>query len=190
MNVSRAHLSLLVLLLALAFLCFVPGQVWAENLGPGGGTRVAIGDQKVGAYRLLVPTSPDPAQTGILTIVARVTNPGTGAVMRDAQVDVELVNDENGVRLSHAASHKDAGNPVDYVAHIPVEQAGSYRVAIRIQGPLGPAQAAFDQRILAPRSSSTLLFLGLPFLLVLAILGVVWYVRAAPRPGRRAEADL
>ena len=51
------------------------GAARAENLGPGGGTRIVIGDQVVGPYLLLVTTSPEPAQVGLVTVVVRVSDP-------------------------------------------------------------------------------------------------------------------
>ena len=49
----------------------------------------------------------------------------------------------------------------------------------------GPAEVKFIQRVLTPRTASTLLVLALPFAAALAILGGFWYLRAkshaAPR---------
>jgi hypothetical protein len=154
----------------------------AENLGPGGGTRVVVGDQIVGPYRLWVTTSPEPAQTGLLTILVRVTDPNTGKKITDGvTIEVALVNPEDGTRLTGAATHHDAGNPVDYVAHFQMPAAGSWSGSIHINGPAGPADVTFVARVLSPRSSSTLVLMGLPFLAVVAFLGGAWYWRSARR---------
>jgi hypothetical protein len=45
----------------------------------------------------------------------------------------------------------------------------------------GPAELRFTQRILPPRSTSTLFILALPFVAALLILGGLWYFRAGGR---------
>jgi hypothetical protein len=159
----------------------------AENLGPGGGTRVIVGDQIVGPYRLWVTTSPEPAQTGLLTILVRVTDPNTGKKITDGiTIDVALANPEDGTRLTGAATHHDSGNSVDYVAHFQMPSAGSWSGSMHISGPSGPADVTFVTRVLSARSYDTLVLMGLPFLAVIAFLGGVWYWRSARRPLRVA----
>ena len=122
-------------------------------------------------------------------MVVRLVDPANGAALRDAQVHVELENTESHVVLGREATHRDAGNPVDYVAHMQLDQPGSYRASIRVQSPGGSAEAAFDQRILAPRQGSTLVLLGLPFALALGVLAVVWFVRSAPSSASVAKGN-
>ncbi len=172
--------ALLLLFISAALLAPVTSSE-AENLGPGGGARVVVGDQVVGPYRLWVTTSPEPAQVGVLTIDVRISDPATGKKITDATIDVELVNPEDGARLTGAATHKDAGNPIDYAAHIQMPTAGSWSGTLRIAGPSGPATVTFTQRVLEPRSTSTLVVLGLPFLVVLLGAGGLWYWRAGGR---------
>lgn len=59
-----------------------------------------------------------------------------------------------------------------------IGQPGVYNGTIHITGPAGPADVAFTQRVLAPRKLGTALALGLPFLVILGILGIVWYRRS------------
>jgi hypothetical protein len=183
-NRPGRRLSPAVLLLALALALFGAAQTGrAENLGPGGGTRVVVGDQVIGPYSLWVTTSPEPAQVGMLTIDVRVSDPASGKKITDATIDVELVNPEDGTRLTGAVTHKDAGNPIDYAAHIQMPAAGSWNGTLRINGSAGQATVTFTQRVLEPRSSSTLVVLGLPFLVMLLGLGGVWYWRAGSHRG-------
>jgi hypothetical protein len=152
----------------------VPPAVRAENLGPGGGTRIIVGDEVVGPYRLLITVAPEPAQVGTVTFVVRISDPTSDEKVRDADVRVELINNEDGTVLTEAATHQNSGNPIDYAAHMQIEKAGTYNARIRIAGPAGPAEVAFTQRVVAKRGIGTLLLIGLPFIAVLGILASVW----------------
>ena len=140
-----------------------------------------VGDQVSGPYRLWVTASPEPAQVGRVTFAVRVTDPQTNQKVTDADIQVELRNPEDNTVLSKAATHHDSGNPIDYAAHIEVPTAGSWSGVLRVKGAAGTTQVEFVDRVLSPRSSSTLVVLGLPFLALLGILGGIWYWRAAAR---------
>lgn len=168
-----AILALLVLCIALAA---TPAA--AENLGPGGGTRVIAGDEIVGPYRLFVTASPEPAQIGAVTFAVRVGDARSDEKIRDAEVRITLALPGSDVRLEAAATHGDAGNPVDYAAHMQIDQPGLYEGTIRIEAAQGPVELRFTQRILPPRTTSTLLVLALPFVAALLALGGFWFYRA------------
>ncbi len=100
------------LLLALAVLALVmltARAAAAENLGPGGGSRLIVGDEIAGAYRLLATSSPEPRHDRHVTFVVRVTDPQTGAKVRDAQVEVALTERRRRTVLRQAATHQNAG---------------------------------------------------------------------------------
>jgi hypothetical protein len=166
-------------------LAVAPTYVAAENLGPGGGTRVIAGDEVAGPYRLYVVSSPEPAQIGPVTIVVRITDVKSGEKVKGAEVRIELALPEAGLRLERTATHEDAASPIDYAAHISVTQAGQYDGLIRIRAAQGVAELRFTQRVLPPRTTSTLLVLALPFVAGLLILGGLWYHRAGPRVAAR-----
>jgi hypothetical protein len=174
-----------LILLAALFSLLIDGSARAENLGPGGGSRVIAGDEAVGPYRLFITSSPDPAQPGKVTFVVRITDPKTGETVKTADVRVSLALPESSVTLDAPATHEDAGSPVDYAAHVQIDQPGQYEGIIRVSAAAGPAEVKFLQRVLTPRTTSTLLVLALPFAAALAILGGFWYLRAkshaAPR---------
>lgn len=174
-----------LILLAVLLCSLGSGAARAENLGPGGGTRVIAGDEAVGPYRLFITSSPDPAQPGKVTFVVRITDPNSGETVKTADVRVVLALPESNVTLDAAATHEDAGNPVDYAAHVQIDQPGQYEGIIRLTAAAGPAEVKFIQRVLTPRTTSTLVVLALPFAAALAILGGFWYLRAkahaAPR---------
>jgi len=94
-------------------LAVAPPAARAENLGPGGGTRIIVGDEIVGPYRLLVTVAPEPAQVGVVTFVVRISDPASDEKVRDADVTVELVHSEDGTILTEAATHQSSGNPID-----------------------------------------------------------------------------
>jgi hypothetical protein len=165
--------TFVLLLAALA----LASPVCAENFGPGGGSRIIAGDQVIGPYQILATTSPEPAQIGTLTIAVRVSDLATGEKLRDVQVSVQLVHSASKAELTGEATHKDAGNAVDYVAHMTVEQAGVWNGTLTITGATGKVELPFIQRVAAPRGFSTVLLIGIPFAVMLAVLGGYWYLR-------------
>jgi hypothetical protein len=173
---ARRSAGLILLATLLSLLINIPSR--AENLGPGGGTRVIVGDEAVGPYRLFITSSPDPAQTGRVTFVVRITDPQTGETMKTADVLVSLMLPESDVTLEALATHEDAGSPVDYAAHVQIDQPGQYEGLLRVTAAAGPAEVKFIQRVLTPRTTSTLVVLALPFAAALALLGGFWYLRA------------
>ncbi|HEX9116383.1 MAG TPA: FixH family protein [Anaerolineae bacterium] len=179
---------ILVALLPLIYSVAAVAPALAENLGPGGGSRVITGDQIVGPSRVWLTISPEPAQVGTLTFDVRLTDPQSGKRITDADIRVTLTNPDDGSKLTHAVTHHDAGNPIDYAAHVDVPSAGSWSGVLQVSGAAGSAQIEFVEPVLSPRSSSTLVVIGLPFLALLCLLAGVWYWRghAAGRAARPA----
>ncbi len=178
------NFSIFILLIFVSLLTPATPAAFAENLGPGGGTRVIVGDQIIGPYRLYVTSSPEPALVGTVTYVVRVSNPDTGEKIKDAEVTVQLTHGTTKTTLKHAATHADAGNPIDYAAHIVIEQSGTWDGVIVVNGPAGRAEVTFLQRVSPPRQLNTLIAAGIPFLVILGVLVGVWLARSG---GRRAQ---
>jgi hypothetical protein len=154
----------------------------AENLGPGGGTRILAGDQIIGPYRIYATVSPEPAYTGTLTFVVRVRDHQTNRIVPDAEITVTLTDPSDPTNvLSSAASHTDAGNPVDYAAHILVDRPASYAGRILVRGSAGEAELTFIEPVSPPRRLGGALLAGVPFLVVLVVLGGIWYARSGKR---------
>lgn len=153
----------------------------AENLGPGGGTRVIVGDEVIGDYRLLITSAPNPAVVGPVTFVVRVSDTQTGAKIRDAQVEVVLALAQTGQSVRQTATHADAGSEVDYAAHIPLEQEGTWDGIVRVTGAAGSSEVTFVQRVTAQRSYTTVILVGIPFLAILVVFGAMWYARSGER---------
>jgi hypothetical protein len=120
MKLTKRVLIVALTVVSLALLA-LPYEAGASNTGPGG-ARIWVGDEVVGPYRLLVSSGPDPAPVGLLTIVARVSDPQTGATVKDATITAQLTG-EDGTQLAANLTHKDSGNPVDYAAHIQMDKA-------------------------------------------------------------------
>lgn len=171
-------------LLALLFVGLAAPSVQAENLGPGGGTRVIAGDQVFGPYRLYVTSSPEPAQVGAVTFAVRVSDAASGDKIRDATVTVELVHSATGATLRGTATHADAGNEIDYAAHMAIDQAGAWEGIIRVVGAAGAAEVPFLLRVAAQRQLSTLITIGLPFIVILGVLGGLWLARSSRQPAK------
>jgi hypothetical protein len=164
--------------LALLLIILTARAAAAENLGPGG-SRVIVGDEVIGAYRLLVTSSPNPATTGTVTFVVRVTDPQSSVTVKDAQVEVALTNGVASV--TQPATHENAGNPVDYAAHIEVEQEGSWNGVVRVTGPAGASEATFLQQVTRPRTASTVILVGIPFAAILLVFVAFWMARSRGR---------
>jgi len=169
---------LLFAALALLLILLTARAAAAENLGPGG-SRVIVGDEVIGPYRLLVTSAPNPATTGPVTFVVRVTEPGSGVTVKDAAVEVELRN--GSAVLTQAATHANAGNPVDYAAHIPVEEAGAWNGVVRVTGPAGASEVTFLQQVTTPRALNTVILVGIPFAAILVVFVALWLARSRSR---------
>lgn len=173
--------SIFILLLSVYLLALAAPAVHAENLGPGGGTRVIVGDQVIGPYRLYVTSSPEPALVGTVTYAVRVSDPSTGEKIKDAEVTVQLTHSTTKTTLKHAATHADAGNPIDYAAHIVIEQSGTWDGTVTVVSRAGQAEVTFLQRVNPPRQLNTLIAAGIPFLVILGVLAGVWLARSGSR---------
>ncbi len=180
---ATACVTALVIITMLLTLSALPTH--AENLGPGGGTRIITGDEVVGPYRLLITAAPEPAQVGTLTIVVRVNDANTGRRVDDATIQVELTQGASGLRLTEAATHANAGNEIDYAAHFAVDQPGTWDGQVRVAGPAGMAEVSFVQRVQAQRQVGVLIAAGIPFIVILGVLAGLWLVRS----GRKRPQD-
>lgn len=175
----------LLVALALLLIILTARAAAAENLGPGG-SRVIIGDQVVGPYRLLVTSSPNPATTGTVTFVVRVSDPQSGVIVRDAQVEVTLT--KGATSIAKPATHEDAGNAVDYAAHVDLNEQGSWNGLLRVSGPAGASETPFLQQVTTPRTLNTVILVGIPFAAIIVVFVAMWLVRT--RKGDAEEADI
>ena len=167
--------ALLLAVLGIGLAIHAPAA-FAENLGPGG-ARIIMSDTVIGPYQLLVTSSPEPAQVGPLSIMVRISDPATSTKMLNATVELELVHTESGVVVSGPATHAQAGNAVDYVAHLEMPEAGQWTGRILISGPDGKREVSFIQRVVTQRTFSTAVLFGVPFLALVVVAAGYWFLR-------------
>ena len=187
LKVRRGGLRLSRVLWVLALLLWLPAAARAENLGPGGGTRIITGDEVVGPYRLLITAAPEPAQVGQVTFVVRISDPVSADKVRDAQVSLTLRNETAGAELTAEMTHQNAGNLIDYAAHMILQQPGLWTGVVTVTGQAGSTQVSFVQRILPARQLSTLLIMGMPFLVLLGALALFWFARSGSRRADQSQ---
>ncbi len=98
---------------------------------------------------------------------------------------MELALTQTGQSVKQSATHADAGNEIDYAAHIPLAQEGTWDGVVRVTGAAGVSEVTFVQRVTPKRSFTTVILVGIPFLAILVVFGAMWYVRS----GERAAAQ-
>ena len=149
-------------------------------IGPGtGGSKIRVDDQRVGPYILLVATSPLPATTEQpLSVWVRVTDDGTDQVRRDAIVMVEATARRKKLTLTEQATHKNAGNAFDYVAHFDITEPGPWDIIVTVEDSPGNVDVSFSENVSQGSSSTLLIMLGIPFILLTFGLGIYFWRRS------------
>jgi hypothetical protein len=104
-----------------------------------------------------------------------VSDPRSGVIVRDAQVEIALT--KGGTSLTKPATHEDAGNAVDYAAHIDIAEEGSWSGVVKVTGPAGVSEAPFLQQVTAPRTLTTVILVGIPFAAMAVVFVAMWLVR-------------
>ena len=152
----------------------------AQAIGPGtGGSKIRISDERVGPYILLVATSPLPVTVGQMSVWVRVTDAQSSQLRRDAVVTVHTTPREGGETLTAEASHKNAGNNYDYVAHFEVQNTGQWDVTVTVAGESGPAEVSFTETVSQGLSLGLLLSLAIPFGVLAVVVGLYLWRRSA-----------
>ena len=165
------------------FLAFLLSLLLARPglaIGPGtGGSKIRVGDERVGPYVLLVATSPLPVKVGQMSVWVRAASAADPAQLRpDAVVTVTARPAEGGAAQTAQASHQNAGNEVDYVAHLEVERPGEWEVTVQVADELGQAEVTFTETVSRAQSPGLLLGLALPFVALAALVGVYLWRRS------------
>ncbi|RME74751.1 MAG: hypothetical protein D6784_09375 [Chloroflexi bacterium] len=160
---------LLVAIIFIFLTCVLP--VYA--VGPGtGGSKVRVNDEKIGPYILLVATSPLPVRVGQMSVWVRVTDAATGQLRRDAVVTVQMTPRGGGQTLTGQATHKNAGNDYDYVAHFDVAQAGQWDITVTVEDAPGTVETRFVETVSRGSNMTTLLALAVPFVVLIIVVGM------------------
>lgn len=152
----------------------------ALAIGPGtGGSKIRVNDEKIGPYVLLVATSPLPVTLGQMSVWVRVTDGKTEQLRRDSVVRVEATPRGGGPTLTAEATHKNAGNDYDYVAHLEVGQTGQWDITVYVDDKPGQIETAFTESVTRKLSAELLIALAVPFVVLAAVLGVYLWRRSA-----------
>ena len=161
-------------------LCLASGLLQpALASGPGtGGSKIRVSDEVVGPYILLVATSPLPVTVGQMSVWVRVTDPATNQLQREALIMIEATPQSGGPTLTAQATHKNAGNNYDYVAHFEVEEPGQWDVVVRVEDELGEAEVAFSETVSQGLSVELLIGVAIPFVVLAFMAGVYLWRRS------------
>ncbi|MCL4301334.1 MAG: hypothetical protein KJ077_36870 [Anaerolineae bacterium] len=153
----------------------------ALAIGPGtGGSKIRVSDEHIGPYVLLVATSPLPVTVGQMSVWVRVTDGKTGKYRPDATVIIKATPREGGETLSAQASHQNAGNNYDYVAHFEVQTTGQWDITVSVQDELGQVETPpFTETVTRGLSVSVLLSVALPFVVLAVVVGIYLWRRSA-----------
>ncbi|MCB0194926.1 MAG: hypothetical protein KDJ65_23450 [Anaerolineae bacterium] len=147
--------------------------------GPGtGGSKIQVDNEAVGPY-MLVATSPLPLTVGQMNVWVRVMDTAGENALRDAVVRIEATPAGGGEPVIGQATHQNAGNAIDYVAHLPVERTGNWDVKVMIEDELGEAEVTFTETVTGGISTGLIIGLGLPFVFLLLVVGVYMWRRSA-----------
>lgn len=148
----------------------------ALAIGPGtGGSKIRVNEEQVGPYILLVATSPLPVTLDQqMSVWVRVTDGQSEALRRDAVVTVAATPRDGGQTLTAQATHQNAGNDYDYVAHFEVETTGQWDLTVTVEDAPGPADVSFVETVSSGVSTTVIIGLAIPFVIIAGVIG--WYL--------------
>lgn len=179
------------------------GLVWAALFlsiaqptaasGPGtGGRRIQLDNEPAGPFRLRVVTSPTPPSVENLYLEVKVLDGASGDTVTDAQV-LTWAHPAQGdaPRIESQANHDIAPIPTEYAAHLPVPEAGMWRIHVQVTGVQGSGEVSFLQRVNNPTSLGWVIAIGVPLggLSLLAVF-FLWLQRSqgGSRVGARPDS--
>ncbi|HEX9681353.1 MAG TPA: hypothetical protein VGA32_07855 [Anaerolineales bacterium] len=167
--------------LSIVLLLALPLSAHAQEPGTGG-RQIRLEDAPAGPYRVRALTSPIPPTVGELFVEVRITDPATGVVTEDVEVEILATPLEgDGTGLTAQALTELAPTPREFAALLPVPKPGFWRVVVRVRGPQGSGEAEFVERVVAYTHWIHVLSVGAP---VAGLLGLLWFYNRA-RGGHR-----
>lgn len=152
----------------------------ALAIGPGtGGSKIRVNEERIGPYSLLIATSPLPVTLDQqMSVWVRITDPTTNDLRRDSEVMVAATHRDTGQTLTAEATHQNAGNDYDYVAHFDVEEAGQWEITVNVSDEPGEAEVAFVESVASGLSLKLVVALAVPFLVLAIAIGVYLWQRS------------
>jgi FlaG/FlaF family flagellin (archaellin) len=164
--------------LALALVLALAAPVQA--IGPGtGGSKIRVSDQKFGPYVLLVATSPLPVTVGQLSVWVRVTDAASQQLRREAVVMAQAGLRGGGQTLTVQATHQNAGNDYDYVAHFEVNQPGQWDITVTVDDAPGQVKTSFTETVTRGLSATVFIAVAVPFVVLAVVAGLYLWRRSA-----------
>ena len=179
---TRFHTPVLTFLAAVGLLFISSSAVVAH----GGGTP-QLTDAEAGPYRIFAWTEPEPWRAGEVHLSVMVTlapAPGTEEDKRAAANRLDKpVNDAEVVvtfapvdvpdgAMTLPAELQALGGNISYEIDTELPTAGTWQVAIAVDGEEGVGDAAFEVRVLPPRTVNVWITVG-GALLAIVVLGIV-----------------
>lgn len=166
-----------ILIIALLFLVLTQ-PLFAS--GPGtGGSKIQVDNKAVGPFVLLVATSPLPITVGQMSVWVRVMDTDGQKALRDAVVKIEATPAGGGDLVTGTATHQNAGNEIDYVAHLEVERTGNWNVKVVVEDDLGQGEVAFTETVASRLSIGLIVGMAVPFFFLMIVVGVYLWRRSA-----------
>jgi len=153
-------------------------------LADGGTLRIA--NAVMGAYRVNVFTDPTPIPPDTIDVSILATFERGRGIAPGLEILVEGRRlDGEGSPVSHIATREQADDPRYYAAHFALGSVGDWEIRVRIQGPEGSGEVAFQVNVQEPG------LLQNPFLILilafLPLLIVGWWLRkSGGPPGNKA----
>lgn len=181
MVMNKRQRQILLSLLCFIALCatnsFIP---LALAIGPGtGGSKIRVNEDHIGPYTVLVATSPLPVTLDQqMSVWVRISDPVTNNLRREAQVVIAATHRDSGKTLTAEATHQNAGNDYDYVAHFDIKNTGQWDVTVTISDNPGVAQVSFVESVSSGLSVTVIVALGIPFIVLAAVIGVYLWRRS------------
>jgi hypothetical protein len=152
-------------------------------------TQIRLNNVVAGGYLVRAVTSPGAGRPEDLLMEVRLLDPATRKTVTDAVVRIRASQETTGTVAESEAVQGEASIPRDYGAQLELPTSGKWHITVSIDGPLGPAEAAFDLQVsggsgIGGQISAYLPFAGL-FLLVAAyfLVGRVRTVSGTPPAG-------
>lgn len=176
--VKKTTLRTTLAVLMITLLLLLPPLTLAS--GPGtGGSKIRIDNEAAGPFVLLVATSPLPITVGQMSVWVRVMDTNGQKALRDAVVKIEATPAGGGDLVTGVATHQNAGNEIDYVAHLDVERTGSWDVKVMVEDDLGQAEVTFTETVAGGLSTGLIVGLAVPFVFLMIVVGVFMWRRSA-----------
>lgn len=172
---KQIQLRRIFAILALMITLFAAHELYLEQAlahGPEGSSKIRVDNEQVGAYSLLVATSPETIVVGEMNVWVRVADSETDKLLRDAVVMIEAAPRSGGSKITAQATHDHAGNAFDYVAHLEIEDAGQWDFTVYVEDEPGQVDVTFSDIVSGGSPTNLIIALGVFLVVVVLAVGI------------------